>query len=450
MSPKGLLVVALRQLRNRWQFALLLAASVLLVVAGIFVSQSHNEPLHLRSCLSYGRSTPGPLAKLLQEEAAKRGLAIDFVSATGSEATLVALEAGELDVAPIRAGVARERPGIRQIAAGNCEVLHVFARGGIRTLTPSELLGKRVAIGRPGTEARTIAESVLSFMELRPGADFQVVELQSDECAALPINELPDVVFDVSSLPSSCGEVLARRCGYHLLDLPLGEALRLRDHAFEDVVVPACTYDVSPAVPAEAIHTVGCRVVLVARRDASEVAVKELLAIIFEGDFARRAGMPPLSADRVAETLDCPLHAGAIAYLNRDRPLIRADTLENLEGLQGVLGTATCGILLAWGWYRRMGAPGIDRYPQLLAELELQAMRLGSKQGLGSSEFRRLWQELAALREEVLGHVASRRLAADEKLSELLQRFVMVEQSLERLNQRHPASSGETASRRAA
>ena len=235
-----------------------------------------------------------------------------------------------------------------------------------------------------------------------------------------------------------------------MLDLPLGDALNLRDHAYQEMLVPACTYSVSPAVPEHEVRTIGCRVVLVGRRDVSAAAVKRLLTIIFESDFARRAGLPPLESERMAEMLDCPLHTGAIAYLERNRPLIRAEMLENVQGLQGIIGTSTCGILLAWGWYRRMRIPGVSRYPQLLAEIELEAIRQSGELGLRAAEFRQFWQQLATLRAEVLGHVAAGRLAADSKFSELLQRFAMVEQSLERLSERHVFRLGETTTERRA
>ncbi len=124
--------------------------------------------------------------------------------------------------------------------------------------------------------------------------------------------------------------------------------------------------------------------------------------------------------------------------------------LENLQGLQGIVGTSTCGVLLAWGWYRRMRIPGVARYPQLLAEIELEAIRQSGEQGLQNAEFRQFWQQLASLRAEVLGHVAAGRLAADNKFSELLQRFAMVEQSLERLSERHVYRLAETAAERRA
>lgn len=437
MSRIDLLAIAQRVSRDRRQMAILLLATFALAVVGYFVLRHDDEQLRLRTCLSYGRSTPGPLAHYLVQESAKHGLTLECVRATGSESTLDALKRNQLDVALIRAGVAREEPEIRQVANGVCEVLHVFARGNVTAATPEQFRGRRLSIGRPGSETRMFTEAVLSYMGLRANVDYYAVGLQAEECTQLPAHQLPDVVFDVSPLPSPRGEIFARRQGYRLLDLPLGDALRLRDRAYQEILVPACTYSVSPAVPDRELRTIGCRVVLVGRRDVSAAAVKRLLTVIFESDFARRAGLPPIESERMAEMLDCPLHDGALAYIERDRPLIRAEMLENLQGLQGIIGTSTCGILLAWGWYRRMRIPGVARYPQLLAEIELEALRLSGEQGLRGPEFRQFWQQLATLRAEVLGHVAAGRLSADNKFSELLQRFAMVEQSLERLSERH-------------
>ncbi|MBL9123575.1 MAG: hypothetical protein JNG90_08065 [Planctomycetaceae bacterium] len=422
---------------DRRQLALLIVATIAVAVGGLIVFRQEEERLELRTCLAYGRSTPGPLAKFLADEARKRGLTLNFIRATGSEATIDALKRGELDVALVRSGTAREEPEIRQVATASCEALHVFARGNITAATPDQLRGRRIALGRPGSETRMFSQSVLNFLRLQPGRDFEVVDLQAEECTRLPAAELPDVVFDVAPLPSPRGDILAGERGYHLVEVPLGDALRLRDHAFQDIVIPRHTYSAAPPVPDRDLHTVGCQVVVVGRHDVSAAAVKRLLTIVFESDFARRAGFPHLDSARLTDTLDCPLHAGTIAYLDRHRPLIRAEMLENLEGLQGIIGTSTCGLLLAWGWYRRMRIPGASRYPQMLAELELDAIRQAGERGLATTELRQYWAKLARLRADVLGHVAARRLDADEKLSELLGRFAMVEQTLERLSERH-------------
>ena len=75
--------------------------------------------------------------------------------------------------------------------------------------------------------------------------------------------------------------------------------MNLRKPAIEEVTVPASTYGAHPAVPHKPLHTVGSRGVVIANGAVSAVAIRRLLEVLYESDFARRVGVPPLAPSTV-------------------------------------------------------------------------------------------------------------------------------------------------------
>src|SRR5206468_1982928 len=108
---------------------------------------------------------------------------------------------------------------------------------------------------------------------------------------------------------------LIRSAGYRLVPLPFAEAFRLnaliRDDRNEgpdadierqyvsDTVIPAYTYQAEPAIPAEALHTLGARLMLFANDRVSPEIVEFVLDTVFSSEVARIT-QPPLDPSPLA------------------------------------------------------------------------------------------------------------------------------------------------------
>ena len=240
------------------------------------------------------------LIDILRQEAKAHDLLIAMQESPRSTESIARVSSGELDAAVVPAGLAVQDGNVRQVAVFDCEPLQLFVKSDIYD-GAATLRGKRVNLGAQGSGARILAGKVIEFMGLKAGVDFRDESFTFQELLAMPPQNMPDGIVALSPLPSPAGEQLVHKFGYHLMELPFGAALGLRYSTIEDVTVPAHTYGVDPAVPAAPLHTVGTRALLVANANVSPFAVRRLLEVLYESDFAagghaalERDGHPPL------------------------------------------------------------------------------------------------------------------------------------------------------------
>ena len=191
-----------------------------------------------------------------------------------------------------------------------------------------------------------------------------------------------------------------------------------------DVTIPALVYEVEPGVPPEPIHTIGTRLLLVARRDLSAGAVRRLLDIVFNSPFAQ-AIRPPLDARLLELPPELPWHDGTTDYVRRNSPLIAGDVIDLLEKEVSILGVLAGGIycLVQWlrrrsRWRRTRGFRGL--HPQ---GGRRRAPGPGGLAGPGGSTCRRLLElqdDLSRIKGEALQRFAIGKLHGEELMSGFL------------------------------
>lgn len=431
-SPDRIAALAIRRLRRNHLLALL-ALLALMVSGGSWYWSTLTKASHLNLGGGVELKYRADLAGILCEEAAANDLKIDIQRNGRSKDAIERVNRGELDAAVIPAGLAVPGDNVRQVAMLECEMLHLFVRPDLLPQGVAGLRGKRLALGPPDNGVRILAEEVLKFIGMRPGVDYQDEAYAFTELRDLPPQAMPDGIFSLSPLPSPMGQRLVREYGYQLMDLPFGEALALRKPYLDDVSVPAHTYGAYPAVPGKLLHTVGTRAVLIAHCDVPKTAIRRLLEVLYESNFARRVGMSPLDVKLLERPGEYPNHAGTVAYLHRHDPWINSDIVENLKRLRGMIVSAISAAILAWQWYRRRNADGLDDYLRAGNELELSALRAASRREFGEAELQASLGQLTSLRIAVLEAQQEGLIPADQQLAGLLSRLDGLQQSLPRL-----------------
>ncbi len=383
------------------------------------------------------------LIPVLCEEAAENGLKLEIQKGGGTKESIIGrVNRGELDAAVVPAGLAITGENVRQVAMLECETLHLFVKPEYLAEGIAGLKGLRINLGPEGSGVRIIAGDILNFAGLKAGKDYVDESRSFAELPKLPPEQMPDAVFGLSPLPSPLGVKLVERCGYRLVELPFADALALRKPYLEDVIVPANTYAVHPAVPAKPMHSVGTRSVLVAHRDVSKVAIRRLLEVLYESDFARRVGMQPLDPSLLQRSGEYPSHAGTLAYLRRHDPWVNKDLVENLKSLRGMLVSAVSALILAWQWYRRRKAEGADDYLRICNKMELNALRSASQGEFGDAELRDVQAQLVALKILVLERHQEGLFARDPQFTPLISRIEDLQKTLPTLRERRASAGG--------
>ncbi len=361
------------------------------------------------------------LTDILCEEAESRDLKIEIHWNHQALEALDQVSKHELDAAIVPAGLSVPEEKVRQVTMLDCQTLHLFVKPEVYQQGIAGLRGHAVFMGAPGAEVRCVAEEVLKFVGLTGGKDFVVDSRAYDEMLKSP-NAMPDAIFSLSPLPSPLGEKLVRQFGYQLLDLPMGDALSLRKPCYEDILIPADTYGVSPAVPQQQIHSIGVRGVLVAHRAVPSLAVERLLEVFYESDFACRANIKKLDPALLQRSGDYPAHRGTLAYIHRSDPPQIQKLLTKLQGLIGSVVSTLSAILLAWHWIRRKKVD-VGSYQQECTLLDLDAQRAAYQGEFGEVELSACLTQLARLKAEVLEQHHQQFLSGDKQIVDVVTRI---------------------------
>jgi len=357
------------------------------------------------------------IAEILIDEAAKHGLDIDLTYTTGSQDSLARIAAGELDVAMALGDYDFPDDNVREVAFLQDEALHLFVKPELVAGGIAGLGGKTISLSTKGSNTQLVARRLLAFVGLTAGAGYVARDCSHEELKSMPAEELPDAIFAISSLPwVEVGELLVKKHGYRLVELPFAAAAALRDPSVHDLVIPAYTYSIHPDVPEEALHTVGQRLLIVANRETPDAAIERLMTVLFESEFSRRARLPSLDATAVIAGHEFPLHEGARKYLHRNEPLIKADSIDKIENMRSFLVSAALALFLFWRWHRRRNMIGFETFIDAVSEIELAALAMDRDGNLDVAELRRMRQKLSEIKGQALEFQAEGVLSNEEHM----------------------------------
>jgi TRAP transporter TAXI family solute receptor len=225
------------------------------------------------------------------EELRKDGLAVEVRETAGSVENLRLLgqEGSGVAVAIVQSGVASSEDVQRFHALGSLyrEPLWVFYRGDKRLDRLSQLVGKRIGIGPPGSGTRAVAVRLLaanglieSTIEANSSQGSpRVVLVQEDVAAAataLQKGEL-DAAFFVAAYEAEYIQGLLRNSGVKLLHFERHEAYRRRFRFLAPVTVPAGLVDLGQDLPRQDVALLAPTAMLAVRKDFHPALVPLLL-----------------------------------------------------------------------------------------------------------------------------------------------------------------------------
>jgi TRAP transporter TAXI family solute receptor len=260
------------------------------------------------------------------------GPQMDIQQSAGSVSNLEALQRGTADLGLAFADVAymgyagrlidhpERLDRIRGIAVLHLTPVQLMVRGGTGITRISDLQGRRVGLGPPGSGTALTATLVLDAYGIGAG-EVRSEALLFNEAAHRLVRGTLDAMFVNAGYPAESVR-MAAAAGGRLLPVNGGVALRLRrDYPFlRQTVVPGGTYPGHP----DAVHTIGVDSVLICRSDLDDNTVYDVTKTFF-------AVLPSLVADHPSLRLidleqvpatPIPLHRGAARYY-RERELSR-------------------------------------------------------------------------------------------------------------------------------
>jgi TRAP-type uncharacterized transport system substrate-binding protein len=403
--------------------------------------------------------TSGPLgttravvARAMVDAIAARGVEIELVATQGADDELARVDAGTIDFALVSETYrVRSRSHVREVAPLYVEMLHLLVKEELADAVGRSLgalSGHTVDLGPPGSTSAALATAVLRFAGVpraegasADGATERMLDITELDAlvAAGDRNALPDAVMHLATVPSTIARRLINHAGYRLVPLSFAEALSLNalitDDAragvsgevdrqqVSDAVIPAYTYGIEPAIPADPLHTVGARLALVANEDVSPEVVELVLDTLYGSRIARLT-RPPLDHSVLRQPFHLPQHPGTVAYLRRDQPYVTQDMVDALSNSISVIGALAGATLFFWQWWRQRRQAVRDetfgRYVLRLGDVERRMVALELSATLELEPLAALQREVLELKSEALERFAVGELDSQAVLSHLL------------------------------
>ncbi|MEG3862394.1 TAXI family TRAP transporter solute-binding subunit [Microcoleus sp. herbarium12] len=274
---------------------------------------------------------------------------IQVIETQGSEENMRKLESNEAQLAIAQ----NDTPAVssaRVIASLFKEVFHLIVseKSGIKSI--SDLKGKHIALMTKGSGSY----SSFWFMSKHYGlkeTDFISTPVSWTEASKLFSNGEVDAIFRVIPPGSNLVTDLLQNTQGELVQIDQGSAMKIKLPYLEADIIPKGTYKADPAVPDADLATVGVQATLIAREDVNPEIVREITRILFEyrrNLVAANSLAAMMSQPGGSGGLALPLHEGAQAYYDREKPDFWAAN-SDLMALYLSIGT----LFASWVWQLR-------------------------------------------------------------------------------------------------
>jgi len=291
---------------------------------------------------------------------------ISVISSSGSDENLEQIEKGTADLAIAQA----DMPGgasARTIAVLFEDVFQLIAQpdSGINHFT--DLKGHKIVLQPNSGE-------FYSFLKLATHYGLQLTDFVLSFAPGAEADELfrhkdVDALFRVRTLNNNYIAQLVQQTRARIIPLGQAEALRVRHPALEPTVIPRGVYQGYPTIPPMDLPGISVRRLLIGDRKLDVGMVRQLTQIISEHQREIANAIPEEEADlrplvsgikrpNLSEGTGIPLHDGAIAYYERDRPTFMSTLVLFITrngGLLIALTTLPAGSLVGlWEWWQRL------------------------------------------------------------------------------------------------
>ena len=238
---------------------------------------------------------------------AANGVTLVLLPSEGSSQNLQRLEDARfrVDVGFVQGGVTNA-PGNRplvSLGSISYEPLFVFYRGTSNYSILSELEGKRLAIGPPGSGTRSLALALLQLNGIEPGGPTQLSDLDAQDAAKALLAGKVDAVFLMGdSASTDLIRQLLHSPEIHLFDFVQADAYSRRISYLTKLVLPQGSIDFGKNIPPHDINLIGPTVEILARPELHAALSDLLLGAAQEVAWRRQPPQTPRRIPRPSGT----------------------------------------------------------------------------------------------------------------------------------------------------
>lgn len=274
--------------------------------------------------------TGGAIAKLINQKADAYGIKASVEATAGSVFNINAIMEGDLEFGIVQSdaqyfavkGLSEWKEkgpqnDLRSICSFHTEAITLVAADDAKISKVSDLKGKTVNLGPPGSGMRTNAIDVLSAFSLNPEKDILAEDLKGSEAPKLLQDGRLDAFFYTVGHPS--GVITEASSGKRIVRIvPIIKMNSLLNSSpfYSLTKIPANLYPQMKNANEE-IQTIGVKATLVTSAKVSDEVVYAITKEIFDNldEFkSQHAAFAQLSKENMLEALSAPIHPGALKY----------------------------------------------------------------------------------------------------------------------------------------
>lgn len=307
-------------------------------------------PRHFNLSLTGGGllSTRHHLAKILSEEASQQHVSMRVTPTSGSLQALELVDDGKLDLAFIQGGLESNYENVRHVATISPELIHLLVKPGINSI--KDIRGKTVNMGSLQGGTRVVAKQIFDISGLKNSVDYVETNWSERDLIDMRPERLPDVIVLISYAPSDVVDVMVKKHGYELLEMPFPSSLAIRLGWVADAKILGYMYSIVPAIPEKDIQVVGVNLHLVANKNVDPRAIAATIETLYGPRVANRFGQKIPESSLLLPS-GFPISSGTELYLSRKEPFITEALLEKIKALIGLLMTLGSTLLMAFKWF---------------------------------------------------------------------------------------------------
>jgi uncharacterized protein len=350
-------------------------------------------------------------AKALETVVERRNpdIQITVLASAGAQENLEWLEQNKAQLAIVQSDTP-SRPSAQAVAFLFPEVFHLVARANSGINSFDDLRGKRVALMPKGSGSYNLFWRLGEHYQLTPTNFTPLTMPPQDAYDALRQGQV-DALFRVMALGNPAMGDLLRDTQASLVPIDQVESLRLSFPYLEASTVPKGTYDGSSPIPAETLPVVGVRAILISREDVDPTVVQEITRTLFDFRNELVAIYPRAATMRLpdaGENLGLPLHPGAQAFYNQDRPNFVVEYADSLGLLFSVGAVALSGL-----WQLRLWLEGRQKNRADMYNQEILTLIEQIQQTEDIAELQKIRQQLFKILRAVVTDLDSDRISPE-------------------------------------
>jgi TRAP-type uncharacterized transport system substrate-binding protein len=225
-------------------------------------------------------------AERYRDGLARRGVALRILPSSGSFDNLQRLEKPDsgVDIGFVQGGLVGEKPPPNLVSLGSIayQPLWIFYRGATRISRLSELAGKRVGVGVPGSGTHTLARALLELNGIT-GAPTTLAEQAADGASNDLLKGRLDAIFLMGdSAPIETLRTLVHAPDVHIYHFTQADAYVRRLPYLNKVILPQGSINFGENLPDQDIALVGPAVELIAQRRLNSAISDVLLEVARE------------------------------------------------------------------------------------------------------------------------------------------------------------------------